>query len=98
MESSVSAFATVIVYLDAALASKVEKSGQIIMIVLLFVSVGLLAIANEGTDALQMHGNPAKVKGLRKVYRRRLEMAEELIIESGRSDLGARMGLVLQST
>lgn len=97
LESSVSAFATVLVYLNAALASNVEKSGQVIMLVLLIVSVGLLAIANERTDSLQMHGNVVKVEGQRRAYTRRLELAEELIQESGRNDWAARMGMILQS-
>ncbi|PYH92580.1 hypothetical protein BO71DRAFT_298240, partial [Aspergillus ellipticus CBS 707.79] len=56
-ESSVAAVATVLVYLNAALASNATEFGKVLLILLLVVSAGLLAVANQWTKKLQMHGN-----------------------------------------
>lgn len=93
VESSVSALATVLVYLDAALASNVTQSGKLLLLVLLIVSAGLLAIANAKTDILHMHGHNVAVVS-RKKYDRRLDMAEQLIQETGRKDWAIRMGMI----
>ena len=95
IESSVAAFATVLVYLDAALASNLKQSGKVLLLVLLIVSAGLLAIANVRTDKLQMHGNIIKVDGPRKSYGRRRDMADELIKETGRKDWAIRLGMII---
>lgn len=93
-ESCVTAVATVLVYLDAALASNTSQTGQIAILVLLIASAGLLAIANETTTVFQMHGNLMRVEGKRRTYGRRLEMAEELIEEIGRQDWAVRLGII----
>ena len=95
IESSVAAFATLLVYLDAALASNLKQSGKVLLLVLLVVSAGLLAIANVRTDKLQMHGNIIQVDGPRKRYGRRRDMADELIIETGRKDWAIRLGMIV---
>lgn len=96
IESSAAAFATLLVYLDAALASNLKQSGKVMLLVLLVASAGLLAIANVRTDKLQMHGNIIKVDGQPKKYGRRLEMAQELIKETGRDDWAIRLGMIVQ--
>lgn len=96
VESSVAAFATVLVYLDAALASNVDQVGKIILLVLLIVSAGILAIANETTQMLQMHGRVIKVEGSRSKYKRRLDLVQQLIKESGRDDWAMRMGMIVR--
>lgn len=98
LESSVSAFATILTFLTAALTSNVDQTGKIVLLGLVVASVGLLAVANEYTEILQMHGNVVKVKGQRKAYKRRLEMAEQLIEESGRDDWALRMGMIVSSS
>ena len=98
IEGSIVAFATLLVYLDAALASNVNHSGQLLVLVLLIGSAGLLAIANEKTEMLHMHGHVIKVNGPRRQYNRRLEMAEQLIKESGREDWAIRMGMIHPKT
>lgn len=95
VESSVAAFATLLVYLDAALASNSKQSGKVLLLVLLIVSAGLLAIANVRTNILHMHGNIVKVDGPRKKYERRLDMADELIKETGRDDWAIRLGMII---
>ena len=95
VESSIAAFATVLVYLDAALASNVDQAGKVILLVLLIASAGILAVANETTQMLQMHGRVIKVDGARKKYKRRLDMVEELVKESRRDDWAKRMGMIV---
>jgi len=94
IESSVSAFATLLVYLDAALASNVSQLGKVLLLVLLVSSAALLSIANVRTDELQMHGYIVEVNGSRRKYERRLQMAEELIKESGRDDWAVQLGMI----
>ncbi|ODM20039.1 hypothetical protein SI65_05025 [Aspergillus cristatus] len=96
LESWVAAFATVLVYLNAALASNAKLFGKVILILLLIVSAGLLAIANEWTEKLQMHGNIVRRgQGKPKLYNRRRDMADELIEEmGGRTEWAIKMGLV----
>ena len=95
-ESSIAAFATLLVFLDVALVSNVDQAGKMILLVLLVVSAGVLAIANETTQMLQMHGRVVAVEGSRKKYKRRLEMVDQLIRESGRDDWAMRMGMIVQ--
>jgi hypothetical protein len=92
----VAAFATLLVYLDAALASNVNQAGKFILLILLIASAGILAIANETTQMLQMHGRLIKVEGSRTRYKRRLEMVAQLIKESGRDDWAMRMGMIVR--
>lgn len=96
VESSIAAFATLLVYLDAALASNVDQAGKIILLVLLIATAGTLGIANETTRKLQMHGRVIEIQGSRKQYKRRLDMAEQLVQESGREDWALRMGIIVQ--
>jgi hypothetical protein len=98
MESSIAAFATVLVYLDAALASNVDQAGKIILLVLLIGTAGVLAIANETTQLLQMHGKVIRVKCPRTSYKRRLDLAEQLIKETGRDDWAIRMGMIVRKS
>ncbi|KAH7065561.1 hypothetical protein B0J12DRAFT_723527 [Macrophomina phaseolina] len=93
VESWVTAFATIIVYLDAALASNVTQAGKILLLALLIGSVGLLAIANASTDQLQMRGCVVKVQGERKAYDRRLDLIRELMDETEKHDWATRMGV-----
>jgi hypothetical protein len=56
----------------------------------------LLAIANVATKELQMHGIRIRVEGDRKKYKRRLDLAKELIAEAGRSDWAERMAMIVK--
>lgn len=96
LESRFTAVATVIVYLGAALASNIEQFGKLLLICLLIGSVGLLAVANTATNELQMHGHLVKVVGQPKLYKRRLDLANELIAETKRDDWAVRMGMIIK--
>jgi hypothetical protein len=90
-KSSISAIATVLVYLNAALASNVHDPGILILFILLIASVGLLAIANEYTDALLTHGCKVEVEGEMTAYARRLNLVEALLKEKDRNDAAMRI-------
>ncbi|KAI1171557.1 hypothetical protein F4777DRAFT_47795 [Nemania sp. FL0916] len=94
LEGWVTALATVIVYLDAALVSNLTQLGKILLLTLLIGSVGLLAIANSETKSLQMHGRIVSVTGPPRLYKRRRDLADELIKETGRDDWAIRLGMV----
>ncbi|KAI0505323.1 hypothetical protein F5B22DRAFT_661635 [Xylaria bambusicola] len=96
-ESWATALATVIVYLDAALVTNLKQSGQILLLVLLIASAGLLAIVNGTTKDLQMHGKIVSVLGKPKPYNRRQELADELIKETGRDDWAVRLGMIVKN-
>ncbi|KAF3909965.1 hypothetical protein ABW20_dc0106967 [Dactylellina cionopaga] len=97
LESWFSAFATLIVYLAAALASNITQLGKILLLCLLVGSAGLLALANTATDDFQMHGCVVKVAGECKKYERRLHLANELIKETGRDDWAIKMGMIVKN-
>ena len=98
VESCITSLATVLVYVDAALASNVDQFGKIMLLIVLIVDVGLLAIANEFTEKAVMKGRVIRVKGKRKKYSRRLDMAEELIKETGRNDWAYRLGMIVKQS
>ncbi|KAF2806087.1 uncharacterized protein BDZ99DRAFT_510967 [Mytilinidion resinicola] len=93
-ESYATASATLLLYATAVLTSNVSDIGKILVLGLLVGSVGVMALFNTRTEVLQMHGRLLKVDGERRVYKRRLEMAEELIKEVGREDWAIRLGMI----
>ncbi|PYI03259.1 hypothetical protein BO78DRAFT_399994 [Aspergillus sclerotiicarbonarius CBS 121057] len=95
VESWIAASATVMVYLNVVLASNATQVGKIGLVLLLTVSAGLLAVANQWTEKLQMHGHVLSVTAQPKRYERRLHLARELIEEyGGKTGWAVGMGLV----
>ncbi|PWY77284.1 hypothetical protein BO94DRAFT_196160 [Aspergillus sclerotioniger CBS 115572] len=95
VESWVAACATVMVYFNVAVASNATQLGKIGLVFLLTLSAGLLALANQWTAKLQMHGNVLSVKDQPKRYERRLHLARELVEEyGGKTDWAVGMGMV----
>jgi hypothetical protein len=95
IEGFATAFATLLVYSAAALASNSSKVGSLFIATLLLFSVGLLGLANALTHDLQMYECNVHVVAGPKKYFRRLDMAKELIEEVGRDDWAIGMGLIL---
>ncbi|SPO02380.1 uncharacterized protein DNG_05053 [Cephalotrichum gorgonifer] len=95
-ESWITALATLLVYLAAALTSNAELFGQILILCLLIGNAGLLAIANFATKELQMHGIKIKVLGEPVKYRRRRDLADALVEETKRDDWAVRMGMIVK--
>ena len=95
IEGFATAFATLLVYSAAALASNASKVGSLIIATLLLVSVGLLGLCNAFTHDLQMYECKVRVIEGPKKYFRRLDMAKELIEEIGSDDWAIALGLIL---
>lgn len=93
-ENGCVAFATLMVYLDAALAGNGTTIGKLVLLILLFGSAGLLGLCNEYTSALRMYGRSVKINGFRKKYQRRLHLAEDLVKETGRSDWAFKLDML----
>lgn len=87
--------ATLLVYLAAALAINASRIGKIVLLLLLLVSFGLLTLSNHSVDALQMNGCVVRRQGQPKRYQRRLDLANQLIEESGRDDWAIRLGMIV---
>lgn len=95
-ETSLTAMATLLVYIDAALMANASQLGQITILALLLLSVGLVATSNEFQRSLSMHGCKVQVDGQPKKYARRLDLADELIKCTGRDDWAIRLGMINQ--
>jgi hypothetical protein len=96
-ENMTTSFATLLVYLAAALAINASRIGQAVLLLLLVVSVGLLALCNHSVDSLQMNGCIVRRQRQPKAYQRRLDLANQLIEESGRDDWAIRLGMIVPS-
>lgn len=95
-ESSLSAMATLMIYITAAISVNSSQAGDIIILALLLLSVGLVAVGNERQKSLHMHGCKIQVEGKPKKYARRLDLARELIENTGRDDWAIRLGMINQ--
>ena len=95
-ESSLTAIATLMIYINAAVTTNASQAGEIVMLALLLLSVGLVAISNEQQESLYMHGCQIQVDGQPKKYARRLDLANELIRYTGRDDWAIRLGMINQ--
>lgn len=96
LESSLTAVATLMIYINAAVTVNASQAGEIIILMLLLLSVGLVAMSNERQDSLYMHGCKVQVDGEPKKYARRLDLANELIKSTGRDDWAIRLGMINQ--
>ena len=96
LESSFTAIATLLIYINAAVTTNASQTGKIIILALLLLSVGLLAMSNEWQESLCMHGCKIQVDGKPRKYARRLDLANELIEYTGRDDWAIRLGIINQ--
>ena len=95
IEGFATAFATLLVYISAALASNASTVGSLIIACLLLFSVALLGLCNSMTEKLQMFYRTVYKEGEVKRYTRRIDMAKEFISSSGRDDWAIGMGLIV---
>ena len=89
--------ARLLVYLAVVALANAEDAAKIRLICSVMLGHGILALSNSLADELVMNERSMKVSdqpGSTKRYSRRLEMAEELIKETGRSDFAVRLGMV----
>lgn len=93
-ENSFLTLATLLVYAAPTTWQGAQPESRFMLFVLLIGSMALLAISNQCTTEFRMYGKVMAVDGQPKKYGRRLELAEELIDETGRNDWAIRLGMI----
>jgi len=96
-QSFISAAATLLVYGTAALSSNASVFGNVVLMGLLFTETALLALSNQLADGLLLHDRVVRVDPQPKKYQRRLDLAKQLIKETGRDDWAVGLGMILPS-
>lgn len=94
LESSLVSFATLLVYLSAAISTNATSVGKLALVVLFVGNAALLGVANEYTRTLSMFGRTISFKCAPKKYERRLDLTKELVEEFKRTDCFVAMGMI----
>ena len=94
VESSAISVATLLVYLAAAFATNMTQIGSAVLLVVLLVNTASLALANHWTKDLTIHGRILTTEGFSQAYKRRRDLADELIKSTGRKDWTIALGMV----
>jgi hypothetical protein len=92
-EGYASAASTLLLYATAGIVGNASVDGQVVLAGLVVGSVAVMAVLNSSTAVSVMHGRTLVVER-RRGYRRRLEMAEELVKEVGREDWAIKLGMI----
>lgn len=95
MESAATSVATLLVYLAAALTINASQLGKVALLFVFSVSAGMLAASNVFVNELQINGCKVQRSGELQAYKRRLDLANQLVNESGRSDWAIRLGMIV---
>lgn len=96
-ESAAANLATVLVYAAAGAAMNASPQGGVAIAALLLASVALLGACNAASAQLRMFGRALRVQGEPKAYRRRADLAEELLAETGKDHWAIALGLIVPS-
>jgi hypothetical protein len=88
-------FATLLVYGCAVLGTNLSTIGGFLLACQLLLSAALLGLCNVLTQNLRVFNCVLRVEGEPHHYARRLEMAEDLIQQTGRSDWAIGLGMIL---
>ncbi|KAK3696026.1 hypothetical protein LTR37_018168 [Vermiconidia calcicola] len=94
IESSLVSLATILAYINAGLTSNARPEGNALLMVLLLLSAALLGLANQNTRESHIYGRVIRIERAPAKYARRLDLASELIEETGRADWAIRLGMV----
>lgn len=94
VQGIVVAAATVLMYVDAALASNLQDLSKILLIVLLIGTAGLLEVTNAATNNQIMHKRILEIDGERKEYNHRLVLAKELLHSAPTKNWAKQMALI----
>lgn len=89
--------ARVLVYFAVVVLANARWESKIVLMVDLFVSHGVLVLLNAGAKELKLNNRKIKMsdkEGGIKSYKRRLDLAQELVKETGRSDWAIRLGMI----
>ena len=73
---------------------EVSKLGQALLMVLLLGTTMWLGYENQSTRVYRMYGRSIYAEGPPRAYKRRLDLAEQLIKETGRDDWAIRLGMI----
>ncbi|KAL4938476.1 hypothetical protein BDV06DRAFT_231844 [Aspergillus oleicola] len=93
-EDFVVAFSTMTIYIAAALSENSSTAGSLVLLFLLLFSAGVLEISTMLAKGLRMHGRILRTTGAPRGYRRRLDLVEELIQETGKDDWAIGLGMI----
>ncbi|KAK0288030.1 hypothetical protein LTR91_006292 [Friedmanniomyces endolithicus] len=94
LETVLTSTATLVVYLAAIFLVCATGAGKAYVLMLMIVSAGFVMTANANMKELRMSGKLLRVEGPPKAYGRRLDLANELILETGSRDWALRLGMV----
>ncbi|KAL4870422.1 hypothetical protein BDV12DRAFT_184443 [Aspergillus spectabilis] len=97
VEDFVVAFSTMAVYIAAALSENSSTAGSLVLLFLLLFSAGVLELSTALAKGLRMHGRILRTTETPRGYRRRLDLVEELIQETGRDDWAIGLGMISRS-
>jgi len=95
VEDSFASFASLLVFISAALAGNSSTVGSLLIAALMLMSAGLLGLCNTYTPGLKMYNRSVYISDPPRQYHRRLDMVNELIAEMDRDDWAIGMGLIL---
>ncbi|EXJ89767.1 hypothetical protein A1O3_02834 [Capronia epimyces CBS 606.96] len=93
--------ARLLVYFSIVVLANASDQGKMGLAVSILLGHASLALVNARTEQLAMNDRIIKVSqlpGSVKKYSRRLEMAEDLVKEVGRSDFAVRLGIIKPDT
>ncbi|KAL6228852.1 hypothetical protein BDW75DRAFT_226129 [Aspergillus navahoensis] len=94
LEDFLIAFTTMVIYIAAALSENSSTAGSLVLLVLLLFSAASLELGTSLSKGLRMHGRIVRTVGTPIGYRRRLDLVQELIQETGRDDWAIGLGMI----
>ncbi|KEF63830.1 uncharacterized protein A1O9_01808 [Exophiala aquamarina CBS 119918] len=89
--------ARVLVYLAVVILANATRENKMILLADLFISHGVLVFSNAQTKGLRLNSRKINIssnEGSIKSYNRRLDLAQDLVKEIGRSDWAIRLGII----
>ena len=94
LDSCLSSLSKLLVYLAVALGFNATQIGSLVVVGLLLANTVVLAIVNGRTRTLKMYERVVKVGQEPVGYKRRRDLADQLIQETGRRDWAVALGMV----
>lgn len=89
--------ARALIYVAVVTLANTKRENKIVLILGLLFGHGVLVVSNARRKELKLNDRKVKMsseEGSIKSYSRRLELAEELVKETGRSDWAIRLGMI----
>ncbi|OCK79938.1 hypothetical protein K432DRAFT_353940 [Lepidopterella palustris CBS 459.81] len=95
MESFAINFATLLVYSSVIVSENCSNLGSLVILMLLLASTAILGMSNLLLPKQRMHDRVISVVGEPVKYKRRLDLAKQLIKETGRDDWAVGLGMIV---